>query len=64
MQLDIAHVCIIVRDLERAMERFRSIWGTGPFRVLDSDHPDGIVHGKNITVEEWPSLKPVPSKSS
>jgi methylmalonyl-CoA/ethylmalonyl-CoA epimerase len=48
MQLDIAHVCIIVRDLERAMERFRSIWGTGPFRVLDSDHPDGIVHGKKI----------------
>ena len=48
MQLDIAHVCIIVRDLERAMECYRSIWGIGPFRSFDSDHPDGIVHGKKV----------------
>ncbi len=48
MQLDIQHVCFVVKDLEKAMERFRSHWGIGSFRLLDSDHPEGIVHGKNV----------------
>ncbi len=47
MQLDIQHVCFVVGDLEKAMERFRSYWGISPFRLLDSDHPEGIVHGEN-----------------
>lgn len=46
MQLQIAHVCIVVSDLEAAMERFRSLWAIGPFRVFDSEHPTGTVHGK------------------
>ncbi len=48
MQLDIQHVCFVVRNLEEAMKRYRSYWSLGPFRLLDSDHPEGIVHGKNI----------------
>jgi len=48
MQLDIKHVCLVVRDLEKAMEQLRSLWDIGPFRFIDSDHPEGIVRGKNI----------------
>ena len=48
MELDVSHVCFVVKNLEKAMERFRSLWNIGPFRFIGSDHPEGIVHGKNI----------------
>lgn len=44
--LEIGQVCIIVRDREKAMQQLRSMWGIGPFKLLDVDLPEGIVHGK------------------
>lgn len=48
MQLDIKHVCLVVSDLEKAMDTLRSLWEIGPFRFIDSDHPEGIVRGENV----------------
>lgn len=46
MSFEVKHVCMVVRNLEKAMEQLRSLWNIGPFRFIDSDHPEGIVHGK------------------
>ncbi len=48
MSLQIQHICLIVSDLEKGMERVRSLFGIGPFRVFDSDHPAGTVHGHPV----------------
>jgi len=48
MKLDIRHVCFVVKNLEDAVATFCSLWDIGPFRFLDSDHPEGIVYGKNV----------------
>lgn len=46
MQLEIAHMCIVVSDLNRAMESCRSLWSIGPFRVFDFNPIAGTVRGK------------------
>ncbi len=46
MELDIKQVCIVVKNLEKAMEKLRSIGEMGPFRFIDLDLPEGIVHGE------------------
>jgi len=43
---EIKQVGIVVRDREKAMQQFSSLLGTGPFRLLDLDQPEAIVHGK------------------
>jgi methylmalonyl-CoA/ethylmalonyl-CoA epimerase len=48
VMLEIEHICIVVKDLESAIERFQSLFGIGPFRVFDSHHPDGVVHGQKM----------------
>jgi methylmalonyl-CoA/ethylmalonyl-CoA epimerase len=44
--LEVQQVGIIVKDREKAMQQFRSLLGIGPFRLLDFDQPEAIVHGK------------------
>jgi methylmalonyl-CoA/ethylmalonyl-CoA epimerase len=44
--LEIVQVGIVVRDLEKAIERLNSLWNVGPFRFLEIDLPDAILHGK------------------
>jgi methylmalonyl-CoA/ethylmalonyl-CoA epimerase len=43
---EIKQVGIVVRDREKVMQQFSSLLGTGPFRLLDLDQPEAIVHGK------------------
>jgi methylmalonyl-CoA/ethylmalonyl-CoA epimerase len=44
--LRIEQVGIVVKNREKAMQTLTSIWGIGPFRLLDCDLPDGVVRGK------------------
>ncbi len=44
--LEIGHVAIVVRDREKAIQQLQSLSGIGPFRLFDSDHPEGMVRGK------------------
>jgi len=43
---EIGQVGIVVRDLERTMQQIRSLLGIGPFRLVDFDLLETIVHGK------------------
>lgn len=43
---EIRQVGIVVKDREKSMQQFSSLLGTGPFRLLDLDQPEAIVHGK------------------
>jgi len=45
---EIRQVGIVVRDREKAMQQLRSLLGIGPFRLLNLDQPEAIVHGKRI----------------
>lgn len=47
-RLDIQQVGIIVRDREKAIQKFHSLLGIGPFRLLNLDQPEVLVHGKKI----------------
>ncbi|HUJ89461.1 MAG TPA: VOC family protein [Syntrophorhabdales bacterium] len=49
--LEIEHVCIAVRDREKAMERFSAVLGANFPRVFDVVFPDGIVHGRRKEYE-------------
>ncbi len=44
--LEIDQVAIVVRDIEEAMRHLSSLWNIGPFRFLEIDVPDAILHGK------------------
>jgi methylmalonyl-CoA/ethylmalonyl-CoA epimerase len=45
--LKISQFGIVVKDREKSMQQIRSLLGiTGPFRLLDLDQPEAIVHGK------------------
>lgn len=44
--LEIIQVGIVVRDLEKAIRQLNSFWNVGPFRFLEIDLPDAILHGK------------------
>ena len=48
MQLSVEHVCFVVKDLEEAMQRYRSIWGVDFERVFWSDQPTGTFRGKKV----------------
>ncbi|MEM2894116.1 MAG: VOC family protein [Candidatus Bathyarchaeia archaeon] len=48
MLREVAHLCIAVRDVERAAKAFAEIFGIGPFRVrvLHTPSSRGFVHGE------------------
>ena len=48
---EITQVGIVVRDREKAIQQIRSILGIGPFRLLNLDQPEAIVHGKRTPCE-------------
>ncbi len=47
MQFAVEHICFVVKDLEEAMERYRSVWGVKFERVFWSDQPKGTFRGKD-----------------
>ena len=49
--LEIEHVCIVVRDRGKAMQRFSALTGAGFSRVFDVVHSEGIVYGKKTHFE-------------
>ena len=49
--LEIEHVCIAVRDREKAMERFGALLGVTFQRKFDVVISDGIVHGRSEEYE-------------
>jgi len=44
--LEVDQVGIVVSDIEKAVRYFSSLWNVGPFRFLQVDVPDAILHGK------------------
>lgn len=60
--LEIVQVGIVVRDLEKTIQRLKSIWSLGPFRFLELDVPDAILHGKQTPLKAklaWVQVGPV-----
>jgi methylmalonyl-CoA/ethylmalonyl-CoA epimerase len=47
MQLNIQHICVVVKNLEEAVERFGSLWGIAPSRVFDTNLTQGTVDGRD-----------------
>jgi methylmalonyl-CoA/ethylmalonyl-CoA epimerase len=47
----VQQVCIVVEDMDRAIEYYRSIFGIGPFRVMDIDLEDVLQRGKPISTK-------------
>jgi len=41
-------ISIVVRDLEKSMEQFRSLFGMSPYLIRDEKTPPFYVHGKTV----------------
>ena len=48
--LEIDQVCLVVRDLEKTVDRLRDLMNLGPFQFKETDRPDAVVHGKRTHV--------------
>lgn len=48
--LEIDQVCLVVRDLEKAVGRLQDLMNLGPFQFKETDRPDAVVHGKKTHV--------------
>jgi methylmalonyl-CoA/ethylmalonyl-CoA epimerase len=44
--LEVDQVGIVVSNIEKAVSLFSILWNVGPFRFLEVDAPDAILHGK------------------
>jgi len=44
----VQQVCIVVRDMDRAIEYYGSTFGIGPFRTIDVDMEGVLLRGKPI----------------
>ena len=41
----VAHLCIIVKDLNKAVEYFSSNFDIGPFRIIEASRKGATIHG-------------------
>lgn len=48
--LEIDHVAIVVRDMEKAIRQLCSLWNVGPFQIREIELADAMVHGKQTRV--------------
>ncbi len=44
--MEIHQICLVVRDIEQAVERYTSLFGLGPFRRLELDLPEASFRGE------------------
>ena len=47
----VQQVCIVVKDIDRAIEYYTSTFGMGPFSVLDVDMEGVLLRGKPISAK-------------
>ncbi len=47
----VRQVCIVVKDIDRAIEYYTSTFGMGPFRTSDVDMEGVLLHGKPINTK-------------
>jgi len=47
----VRQVCIVVKDIDRAIEYYTSTFGMGPFRTSDVDMEGGLLRGKPISTK-------------
>ena len=46
-RLEIDQLCVVVRDIEKAINQLGALFDVGPFRRLEHDHPS-VFHGKEM----------------
>lgn len=44
--LELDHVGMVVRDIEKSILNLSSIWRIGPVRRLETDSPNALLHGR------------------
>ena len=47
---EIDQVCLVVRDLEKTVDRLQDLANLGPFQFKETDRPQAVVHGKKTHV--------------
>ncbi len=45
----VGHICLIVKDADKTMEYYSSIFGIGPWRVKDADYKEVMLRGKKTS---------------
>jgi methylmalonyl-CoA/ethylmalonyl-CoA epimerase len=49
--LKVDQVAIIVKDVEKVTKQLSSLWKLEPFRFIEQDIPDSILHGKKMPLK-------------